>query len=281
MGRNIQDSGFEDYRRERNKHRLKSGPRRDLGNNARVLAELEEVEINEARNQQLTREVHDFFSDATRTAASIVQKVSIDQAHQIEDQLSAEMSEFLAETIRRAQEFVSMIQLSMKSEIAETEVIANMQNIVGQSLDQFRSEGTAQLSDKHLGLDPFAQELDLPVPPAQPEPEEGVAMQGELLELDEIEPMIDSVPELAPEPELVEEPAVAPEAVVAPEPSMDDHLVATAEPEPAAPAAGSEDWFLGMKDDPEKLKTSLKLLVRSGMMSKDDALVIYRKAMSS
>ncbi|MHC5065528.1 MAG: hypothetical protein ACYTG5_16310 [Planctomycetota bacterium] len=158
MGRNIQDSGFEDYRRERKKHRLNSGPRRDLGKNSKVLQELEAVEIDEARNQQLTREVHDFFSDATRTAAGIVQKVSADQEHQIEDQLHEEMAEFLATTIRRAQEFVTLIQVTSKPNLAETEIQANMHNLVGEALDQFRAEGTAQLSDKHLGLDPFAQE---------------------------------------------------------------------------------------------------------------------------
>lgn len=275
MGRNNQDSGFEDYRRERNKRRLNSAPRRDLGANARVLKELEQAEMAEARNQQLTREVHDFFTEATRTAAEIVQKVSLEQIHQVEDQLSSEMADFLAETIRRAQEFVSLIQVTMNPDIAETEVIANMQNLVGRSLDEFRSAGTAQLADKHLGLDPFALELDLakqeeqkaPTPEEEPEDEQ-------LLDLAAIEPLVDTVPELAPGPDATE---TEPE----PESKMEDHLVATAEPEPPAPTpAIDESWFLRLKGDPDKLKTSLKVLVRSGMMSKDEALAIYRKTMS-
>ncbi len=283
MGRNNQDSGFEEYRRERNKHRLKSGPRRDLGCNARVLKELEQVELQEARNQQLTREVHDFFTDATRTAAEIVQKVSLDKVHQIEDQLSEEMAEFLAETIRRAQEFVSLIQLTANPDLAETEVVPNMQNLVGQTLDQFRAEGTAQLSDKHLGLDPFAKELEMAETDNQPEPEPEVAPEpelSELPELTEIEPMIDPIEELTTAPVAAAEPVATPEPEIIHESSMDDHLVATVEPESAAPAPGTAPWFLRLKDDPEKLKTSLKVLVRTGMMTKEEALDIYRNTLT-
>ncbi len=289
MGRNIQDSGFEDYRRERNKHRLKSGPRRDLGCNARVLKELELAEQSEAHNQQLTREVHDFFTDATRTAAEIVQKVSLDQMHLIENQLSDEMADFLAETIRRAQEFVTMIQLSVSPDLAETEVVPNMQNLVGQSLDEFRAEGTAQLSDKHLGLDPFAMELDKAPSVSQPESEQDPAAAGDLPKLAEIEPIIDTVPELAPvevevaaaEPATAPESEASPEPATAPESDMEDHLVATADSKPAPQAGGSPSWFLGLKDDPDKLKTSLKVLVRTGMMTKDEALAIYRNTLIS
>ncbi len=278
MARNIQDSGFEDYRRERKKHRLNSGPRRDLGKNARVLQELEAAEINEARNQQLTREVHDFFSNATRTAAGIVQKVSADQVHQIEDQLHEEMAEFLATTIRRAQEFVSLIQITTNSNVAETEVHANMQNLVGETLDQFRAEGTAQLSDKHLGLDPFAQELELQAK-GGPELEEDLPQSEELLELEDVEPMIDTVPELSPQSSASPLPEAA-DLPAASKPSMDEHLAADEGPG-SAPAAGSLDWFMRMKDEPEKLKTSLKVLVRTGMMSKDEALAVYRQVLSS
>jgi hypothetical protein len=42
----------------------------------------------------------------------------------------------------------------------EERVEPSMHNLVGPLLDQFRAQGTAELSDKHLGQDPFRTDLD-------------------------------------------------------------------------------------------------------------------------
>src|SRR5690606_2533202 len=67
---------FDAFRSERKRVRAKLGPQTSvLGYENNALRELEKVEAREVRDQQLTREVHDFFAAATRQAAAIVEKV--------------------------------------------------------------------------------------------------------------------------------------------------------------------------------------------------------------
>ena len=152
---------FESFRRERNRRRLEGGPTRHLGKQASVLRELEEAENREIRNQQLTREVQEFFEEATRTAASIVSQVAETAEEQLQRTVADEMSEFLTATIRRAQEFVQLVRTS-GGEVSNTELTANLHNIVGPKLDEFRFEGDAATAEHHVGRDPFAIRTDGP-----------------------------------------------------------------------------------------------------------------------
>lgn len=151
--------GFENFRRERNKRRMEAGPLRPMGQNAAVLRELEESEAREVRNQQLTREVHEFFAEATRTAASIVTQVAEHAETEVQAAVSHEMTEFLAETMRRVQEFVELVQVSTPDGVAQRDVEVNMQNIVGHVLDSFRFAGDAVTAEAHVGQDPFRTPL--------------------------------------------------------------------------------------------------------------------------
>lgn len=255
---NSLDSNFEEYRKARQLRRSRSGKAmRPMGENKQVLQELELAEAKELQDQQLTREVHDFFTDATRQAANIVQRVSETQEHVVEDRLRSEMAEFLQSTIERAQEFVRVISATANSQLAAEEVEANMQNLVGAALDQFRAEGTAQLSDRHFGEDPFDQELAQTE--VQPDPE--VAPQSG--NGDEVELEGHLVAEVHPLPE-----------------EETQQVEATAAAESAAQTAADDSmssWFERLSDEPEKLRDSLRVLVRNGLMSKDEALVIYRR----
>ena len=161
--------GFENFRRERNKRRMEAGPLRPMGQNAAVLRELEEVEAREVRNQQLTREVHEFFAEATRTAASIVTQVAEHAETEVQAAVTLEMTEFLAETMRRVQEFVELVHVSTPDGVAQREVEVNMQNIVGHVLDSFRFAGDAVTAEAHVGQDPFRTPLmaDLGEEPVQ------------------------------------------------------------------------------------------------------------------
>ena len=78
QGRNTK--GFEDFRWERKRSQTKRPPPPNpLGFPANdALKELEKVEAKEVLDQQLTREVHDFFAAATRQAAGIVERVARD-----------------------------------------------------------------------------------------------------------------------------------------------------------------------------------------------------------
>jgi len=151
--------GFENFRRERNKRRMEAGPLRPMGQNASVLRELEEVEAREVRNQQLTREVHEFFAEATRTAASIVTQVAEHAETEVQAAVTHEMTEFLAETMRRVQQFVELVQVSTPEGVAQRDVEVNMQNIVGHVLDSFRFAGDAVTAEAHVGQDPFRTPL--------------------------------------------------------------------------------------------------------------------------
>lgn len=155
----MHDQGFQNFRRERNKRRMEAGPLRPMGQNASVLRELEEVEAREVRNQQLTREVHEFFAEATRTAASIVTQVAEHAETEVQAAVTHEMTEFLAETMRRVQQFVELVQVSTPDGVAQCDVEANMQNIVGHVLDGFRFAGDAVTAEAHVGKDPFRTPL--------------------------------------------------------------------------------------------------------------------------
>jgi hypothetical protein len=245
-------AGFESYRRERNRRRFDQGGHRQVGKNPTILRELEAAEQREARNQQLSREVHEFFEDATRTAANIVSQVTeiAESAH--DQHISREMSEFLTDTFRRVQEFISLLQRTQNPNVAQTEVETNMHNLVGPKLDGFRWAGTAHTEDKHIGMDPFRE-------PA--EPDFGTGSQPDRDE--------DGTPA---------------EANSGPAASIDDHLAAELVDGDDTTAAADPltAWFDQSRRDPERLKATLKLLVRHEAMTKDEAQAIYRhsRAMS-
>ena len=249
---------FDDFRRERVQRRAQSGsPLRPIAKGQEVLREIEEAESRELQEQRLTREVHDFFADATRTAASIVKRVTELEVENTTTRLRDEVEEFLRETINRAQAFVTMLQLMGATPEAERLVEAKMQNLVGPLLDGFRTEGTAQLGDKHLGMDPFRTSL----PPAgakkkaQAAPAPGVA--ASLLPATE-----------APRPDDHR--------------GIEQHLVAElsrdeepqAKPASAAAAGGSEATQLLLSrigKDAQKLKSTLKTMVKNGVLTREES----------
>ncbi len=162
MAQKWDDSGFEGYRRDRKRrHLATTGPKRDMGRRAGVLRELEQAEHEEMRNEQMSREVHEFFSDATRTAASIVAKVAEEQETVQCENISQDMLEFLHDAISRAQALITQLRSRQGGGVGMETIETDVHNIVGQQLDQFRHEGTAQLHDKHIGQDPFA-DVELP-----------------------------------------------------------------------------------------------------------------------
>lgn len=155
---------FERYRRDRKRRHMEhAAPSRAFGQNAAVVEQLEKAEQREARNERLTREVHEFFSDATRTAAGIMARISEAEETAYEQRMGAEIGEFLSEVIRHAEAFLQRVRLAGPNAGAH-ELEPMMQNLVGRALDAFRSEGTANLEDKHIGQDPFRSEL----PESQP-----------------------------------------------------------------------------------------------------------------
>ncbi len=162
------DSGFEKYRQERKRRQAASGePVRPLGDKAAARRELEKADAAEMADQRLTREVKEFFQDATRTAAEIVSKIAELQEAAASERISEEMHEFLVDSISRMEWFVENLDQSGSLTVENLE--PHMHNLVGPMLDSFRLEGTAKLRDQHIGQDPFASETG--VGKVAPDPE--------------------------------------------------------------------------------------------------------------
>ena len=244
MNQKNQDTRFEEFRRDRKLRRaqaLAHAAPVAQPTHTTVTKAIEAAEAREARDQVITREVHDFFADATRIAASIVQKFSAQHADESSNRVTTEMEVFLRDAIRRAESFIALLQRQGRGPEAERLLAAQMGNLVGPLLDQFRIEGTAQIADKHLGQNPFAN-------------------AGE--------PATKRAPDVAPR---IEEHIVAEVHDPEPEPKR----AAARDPRIAA-----NPMLAQIGDDPERLKKALRLLVEGGVMSRADAESIWNGASS-
>ena len=256
------DSDFEAYREERNyRRRQRTKTERPHGSTNKVWEELNAVEEDEIHDRLLSQEVHDFFSDATKMAADIVSKVTEEHEEEVSHRLRAEMEEFLKETIRRASEFIDV--LGEGGDRAEAILEADMKNLVGRVLDEFRAEGTAQVEDKHLGQDPFKTDVELTKGTASKVPDQDDDDLG--LPTQKIDPS-----ELALDPggtlDEEEEPTLPGGFDAKPEGRLDD-------------PAGEEEPPAKAMTEPEraKLREALKTMVRQGLMTKDEARETYRE----
>lgn len=281
MKQSDMDSSFEKYRRDRTFRRLQSaGDKRGDGRSSSVLQQLEAAERSELRSETLSREVHEFFADATRTAAGIVQNISENHEQEADRKIRRDIEDFLQDVIRRAEVFMTVLHANREPGAQQTEVETTLRNILGPRLDGFRAEGTARLGDKHLGQDPFGTPIELrgdaesgeeadgePEAPEsgssalrQPEPIPGddqPAAEG-WVETDPIDPMqppakVDKAPQPAPR--------------------------AAAKPAPRTPPEAAA-MLPGLPSDPEKLRTTLKALVLNGVLDREQAQAMYRAMMT-
>ena len=306
MKQSDMDSSFEKYRRDRTFRRLQSAAdKRHDPKTASVLAQLEAAERSEVRSETLSREVHEFFADATRQAAGIVQQISQDHEQHKGLRLGSEIEDFLHDVIQRAETFMNALHQQRPDGAQTTDLEATMRNIVGPQLDGFRAEGTAQLQDKHLGQDPFFQELEevsvstpTQLTPQFQEFEKGTQFPSEMppgveeVAEQTIEPIDHDGPRESPvdwvetgaieasdEPE-AEPSEPAPEAHATPEPVSEAPPEPTPAPEPEPKSSPAVDVLPGLPTDVEKLKTTLKALVHSGVMQREEAQAMYRAMMT-
>lgn len=245
---------FDAFRRDRKKVRAKLGPQNSvLGYENQALRELEQVEAREVREQQLSREVHDFFAEATKQAASIVEKVSLDAEQEADTRLQSEMQSFLMESLTRMNNFVvSTMNRRQNVNVAEAQVEPDLKHIVGPDLDGFRYEGTPEARDAHIGQDPFATAVE--------------DVQAEFRQV--ISEMEGLEPEAAPiEDHLVAEAMEeAPVAEVAEEPPVEE-----AHGELAAEMIEDDEPAPSVEEELETFKNALKALVRQGVMQREEA----------
>lgn len=284
------DSNFEKFRRERRQRRAQFGsqPVTAPTTKSNGVTDVEAYEARQMHETKLTRDVHDFLAEATKQAATIVEKVTQVAEAETAQRLAREMREFLEETMRRAARFMEMVH-SKRGQAVMQDLEPHVSNLVGASLDEFRFEGTAQLADKHIGQDPFFEEVDQ----AQDgdDGEDATVDEIDLDAVDELPPPPPPPPRAAPEPaprtpQAAREPAPrtlstsaqpAPAVAARPEPAPEPAPVA-AEPESQAGALGGV-LSARMFKDRETLKNALKALVRSGVLTPDDARETYRNAL--
>ena len=156
------DQSFDQFRRERKRvqSKLPSQPS-PLGYDNPALRELEQVEERDLRDQQLKREVHEFFAVATRQAAAIVERVAHDAEEQAGERIQDEVETFLMDTLTRMNGFImSVMQQGSGADLAETHIEPDVKHLIGPELDAFRTQGTSATREAHIGQDPFATNLD-------------------------------------------------------------------------------------------------------------------------
>ncbi|GAB4143593.1 MAG: hypothetical protein Fur0037_11250 [Planctomycetota bacterium] len=269
------DPGFEEYRRERARRRAYSGePGAIARKGDSALRELEEAEAREARDRLMAREVHDFFNSATLKAASIVEKVAETAKAELSERLSHEMQDFLLDSLERMNDLV-MDLMGRQPRVAETDVQPTVQNLVGPLLDGFRYDGTAELDDKHIGQNPFDTD------PSEVKKELGQSDAD------------DRCAEDPPEIDVLRDKADIGAIERGSEIGIEDHLVAEVlgdqgEDAPRAQETGASHETEGSRDRPaetrsepapaqdlERFKEALKNLVRTGMMTRDEAKLAW------
>jgi hypothetical protein len=278
MHRSHSDQGFDDFRRERKRVRAKLGPQASvLGYENQALRELEQVEAAEVRDQQLTREVHDFFAEATKQAAAIVNKVATQAKVEVGERLEGEVESFLIDTLSRMNRFVvTVMQQRHNPSVAEAQVEPHVGHIVGEGLDEFRWEGTTETRDAHIGQDPFETDLE-------EVQREFRAVVGEMVHAEPVASMeehmvaqtaddddaADRYGSEAPDDEQADEQAHAPTAKTA---------------APAATKAGADDTEDGPRDiaaELESFKGALKALVRQRVMQREEARAAWNARLAA
>lgn len=273
------DGGFDDYRKERKRQQAKTPLGASaLGYDNKALRELEQVEAREVRDQQLTREVHDFFAHATRQAADIVERVARDAQEQAGVRIEQQMESFLIDALARMNSFVVTVLNQRRGPVAEARIEPRVGNLVGDSLDEFRWEGTADVGDKHIGQDPFDTDVEAvrrqfraeiqaaggsATPPSVPIEEHLVAATQ------------DDTDESGTTDESAEQPVAAPAAKAEDLPPSVKAQTArvTAAPSPlTAPSPAAEL---------ERFKAALKQLVLQGTMTRDEARAAWQTRLRS
>lgn len=266
------DQGFDDFVRERKRVRAKLGPKDSvLGYENQALRELEQVEAREVREQQLTREVHDFFAAATRQAAAIVEKVSHEAEQEQGQRLQSEVESFLIDALARMNTFIVTAMQKRKHEnIAETHLEPDLKHLVGPELDQFRWEGTPEARDAHIGQDPFETDVE----------EVQAEFRAVVAELEGAPPPAASI-----EDHLVAEASddAGLEAYAADEEDDDAGAAAHEDAEHADEHATHSEVAEEADDEPsdpeaelETFKNALKALVRQGVMQREEARAAWQ-----
>lgn len=265
--RSQDDEHFERFRMERKRAQPRPNPSAapDFDNGA--LRELQQVEQRELRDQKLTREVHDFFAEATAQAKSIVERVSRDAESEATQRVEKDMEAFLIDALARMNTFVVKMMREKNSQVAETQVEPSVGNIVGRLLDEFRFAGTAAVGDKHLGQDPF--QTDIEAVQREFKSRIGNIRQDDGQSVVPIDRRAVAMIELEEDEDTVADEEAPPQSAPLPVP----RATAVA---PVVPANAPSAEPPAEVQEMERFRAALKSLVRQGQMTREEALAAWK-----
>jgi len=254
---------FDAFRRDRQRTRARQGGHSGGGYQNDALQQLEQVEAREVRDQQLSREVHEFFAEATKQAKTIVEKVANDAEAEADHRLQSEMQGFLMDALSRMNSLViNSMQDPDNQQVAETRVEPDIKNIVGAGLDGFRFEGSPEVRDAHLGQDPFDVDLE--------------QVQSEFR---------DVISQMTPEEVEAYEPAPIEHHLVAEQVDAEQSGDEEARDEAAEPVEVEiqqpEPQVDPVAEELETFKTALKALVRQGIMEREEARAAWNARLAA
>lgn len=276
------ESEFDAFRQERNLRRQqRADPLRGLGSDASVLREIDQAEMEEARERQLSNDMLDFFTAAKRKAAGIVRHVTEVAEEEASGRISQEVEEFLSNLIERATAFMQFMDLRRGTGTGnEKHIEPDMHNLVGRLLDEFRNEGTAQLGDKHLGQDPFKTDVDA-VAAELRAAEERSGESGLLASPSLVDPLAEAMRrgQSSSKAAVAPAPVTVREGPPKPRQSIENHLVAEVHGA-AETEAEVHPLIAWLGRDIEKVGAVLRVLVQHDLIAKDEARVVYQALLS-
>ena len=281
---------FDAFRREHTRKRAQTKSNNfAAGYENSALQQLEQAERLEVRDQQLTREVQDFFAVATQQAAAIVERVAHDAEAQAGERMQGEVEGFLNDTLSRMNSFImTVMQQRQNADQSETHVEPDVKHLIGSELDEFRYNGTPEARDAHIGKNPFATPLDQ----VQSEFRAVVAdMDGEDHEAAPISSQLSSGTTEIDDSNIVD-PQANLDANVSDETDPHDSNLANQEI-PAATTPETEACYEThselvddsppptLEEELEQFKSALKALVRQGVMQREEARAAWNTRLSA
>ena len=274
---NSQDP-FENFRREKKMRALQRELQRRMeSRQGQILKLIEQEERTEVLERRIQREMHEFFEDSTKLAASVLAEVAEQKAREISAQITREMQEFFKEVLLRAERTIQGIKLAHPGKAPQADLETHLDPDLSQAFGGQPKE--PEESQEASWQDPMTgppQEASFPSEPQAPSPLPEETSTG-----GEEESFLEGSEVYVPEPE--EEKAAGPSPVsgevreIQMEEDEDDFL-----PDEKVQEETEEDEQEKMKlvlqslaKDPEKLKKALTALYRAGVIQKEEARSLY------
>ncbi len=265
---NSQDP-FENFRREKKMRALQRELQRRMeSRQGQILKLIEQEERTEVLERRIQREMHEFFEDSTKLAASVLAEMAEQKAREISARITREMQEFFREILLRAERTIQGIRVTHKDDGPETDLETHLDPDLSQAFG-----GRPKTEARGEDAPPAGS-------PAPPRPEERKPSREEEPRKEEMEEEPSREETLlggevyVPEPEELESHSPDPGETreIQMEEEEDDFL-------PEEEDEGQEERMRAilqsLSRDPKKLKEALTALFRAGVIDREEARSLY------